>query len=77
MIYRTKDGELITGPNARALVAALHRLSLTQERSNREFMRVTAERAETQVGKPIRTRKAESFIADLVSVGLLFEEVVQ
>lgn len=71
---RTKDGEVVRGDTAEERVASLRELSRDKQRSLLDFMRVSSARAMVQTGCVVRCQRADEFIADLVSAGLLYEE---
>lgn len=75
MRYKTNDGELITGANARELIQALRTLSRDPEPTTKAFMIAMAERAKQQIGMNlVPTDTEEGFILGLVEAGLLKEE---
>lgn len=71
MQYRTNDGALIQGADARETAEALRAVSMTPGRDLSEFMWQTAGRVRTYNGARVRPDTPENFVADLVSAGLL------
>jgi hypothetical protein len=72
---RMQDGTVLTGATALDQVKQMRLASHTPERDTRIFMRRAAERVMMQFGKRVRTHPPEAFIADLVEIGLLIDEV--
>jgi hypothetical protein len=73
-MIKVRHGEhVLEAPDAPGLVTAMREASPDGIRSDRQFMRVVAHRAEVQSGKTVRTATAEEFIEDLIGSGLLEE----
>jgi hypothetical protein len=71
MLYRTREGDLFGGIDARQAVIALRSVSRYPGDSLVMFMAELAGRAELQTGHQVRWSVSEDFLADLASAGLI------
>lgn len=73
-MYRTNDGEVLKATKIEDVVHELREISNTPTGSDSEFMRETADRIRAKLGRRIRYRNEEVFVADLLDVGLLIDD---
>lgn len=71
---RTRDGIEIAANTPVEIVRELHKMSRSPCATDAEFRHQMAGRAMTQTGKRVRCDSDESFVTDLIEVGLLLEE---
>lgn len=72
-MFTTLDGQKFLAEDELDLVSKLHRASYSPSPSDEKFMHDTAERAQFQVGRFVRSDTPENFVADLIAVGLITE----
>lgn len=74
MTYRTREGIPLRSTDPKELVGELHAMSRSPCASDAEFRREMAGRALLQTGRRVRHGDDGSFVADLVTAGLLIDD---
>lgn len=73
-MYRTNDGQVLKAATPEGIVSELRELSNTPSASDTAFMRDSADRIRAKLGRRVRTRDSNMFVADLLDAGLLIND---